>query len=385
MPDGLRIGIDLTALLPDATGVDVYLLNLVEQLGAVDCHNAYFVCINAEDRRRLAPLARPNVRLVPIAARPRPARLFAQQVVLPVWSALRSLDVLHSPSFICPLWSGHTRHVLTIHDMTSFSRPDQHIALRGSNVYRAAVRRSIRRADLVIVPSRHTQRTVYEHLPGLPRDHVHVVANGVGEPFRPVARKTCEDTARRLGLPKHYVLAVGTIEPRKNLGRVLSAYRRVAERDAIAEDLVLCGRLGWKYHDVLEQLRAPPLRGRVHQIGYVADADLPALYSQASAFLYPSLEEGFGFPPLEAMACGVPTISSDSSALDENLRGAAVLVDPTSSDDIAAALARVLADADLRRELSARGRERASQFRWSETATQTVALYETAASPAVER
>jgi alpha-1,3-rhamnosyl/mannosyltransferase len=149
----------------------------------------------------------------------------------------------------------------------------------------------------------------------------------------------------------------------------------------VAEHLVIVGRLGWQYDDLLARINASELRGRVHLAGYVAPADLPSVYQGARLFIYPSIEEGFGLPPLEAMACGVPTISSAQSALDENLRGAARLVDPLDIEGMVAAMKELLTDERERRRLQAAGFERAATYRWEATAQGTLQGYRKAATP----
>lgn len=372
----LRIAIDLSALLPEATGVDNYMLSLVEHLGRIDRTNRYRIVINHEDRARLADRVPDNFTLVPLSRRPHAARLLCQQVALPLHVRMHGVEVVHSPSFIMPLIRGRAAHVLSIHDMTSFTRPDDHIALRRSAPYRWAVQASIRRADLVLVPSRHTERMLRREISNDASIPIEVIPYGVGEEFEPGSIADAQRVTRRLGLPESYVLYVGTIEPRKNLGRLVEAYRRLIEQTDVAEDLVLVGRLGWQFETLLAQIQDPALRGRVHHVGYVAPADLPAIYRAATLFVYPSLEEGFGFPPLEAMACGVPTISSASSSLGENLSGAARLVDSEDAAAMAGAMRDLLADEQERSRLSALGRERAGEFTWEMTARRTLSAYE---------
>jgi glycosyltransferase involved in cell wall biosynthesis len=376
----LRILIETAALLPEATGVDVFILRLVQHLGRVDRTNRYWVVANAEDRDRLTPLLGPTMTLVPIARRNRAARLAVQQGAIPALVRRHAIDVVHSPSFIMPMVRGRAAHVLTVHDMTSFSRPEQHIALRGSAAYRAAVARSVRLSTTVSVPSAHVRDTVLEHLPDTPHRKVAVVPLGVEDRFRPVDTTCVDALRRRLALPAHYVLAVGTIEPRKNLARLVDAFgRRVEAAPHRDEHLVIAGRLGWRYDELLRRVDDPAVRTRVHLVGYVPDDDLPALYAGARAFAYPSLEEGFGFPPLEAMACATPVLAGRGSSLSENLDGAALLVDPLDVGAIAEGLAALLDDPHPQRWRRA-GLERAAAFRWEHTARAHLELYETAAT-----
>jgi glycosyltransferase involved in cell wall biosynthesis len=364
---GPRVGIDLTALLPHRTGVDVALLGLVRHLAELP-GQAYTVFVNAEDRRLLAGMLPEHVAVVPLALRPRPARLLFQQVLLPLAAAARRLDVVHSPSFIMPLWRGRARHILTIHDLTFFSLPDTHVALRRSAPFLRAVEASIRRADIVTVPTAAVAAALHARLPEVPAERVRVVGWGLDPSFRVLPAATVGATTARLGLPSRYVLFVGTVQPRKNLSTLVAAHRALVAAGDVAEDLVLAGPLGWGYDRVLAELARPELRGRVHQLGYVAQEDLPAVYAGATLLAYPSLDEGFGFPPLEAMACGVPVVASDIPALRETLADAALLVEPTDVVGLTAAIRRLAADAALRETYRARGLDRVRAFRWERTA-----------------
>lgn len=371
----LRIAIDLTALLPEATGVDNYLKNLVLSLGHIDRTNQYRIYVNCEDRHLFDGLLPENFAVLPLSLRPRPVRLLFQQVALPVAALTWNADVVHSPSFIMPFYRGSQRHVLTIYDMTFFSLPECHTALRRSFFYQRALVKSILRADLVTVPSQATRQQILEVVPDCPEGRLRVVVPGIGEEFRVFDPEVVQREVDRLRLPRRYILHVGTIEPRKNLLRLIEAYRRLIGQSSTETHLVLAGRLGWNYEDVLARLDAPELNGQVIMAGYVSKSDLPWFYAGASLFVYPSLQEGFGFPPLEAMACGVPTISSLSSALVENLSGAAELVRPDDVEGLAAAMTLLLGNQQLRTERRKEGLERASRFRWTETARQTLECY----------
>lgn len=371
----MRIAIDLTALLPHATGVDNYLTRLVTHLGRVDPDNDYTVFLNYEDRRRFAGLLPGNFTVVPACLRPRPWRLLFQQVALPALARGLGVDLLHSPSFLMPLYRGRQRHVLTVYDVTFFTHPDCHIPLRRSRLYQRALLQSVRSADLVTVPSRFTQQGILDLMPGMRPERIKVIAPGVGEEFRPRTADEVRAAIKRLGLPASYVLYVGTIEPRKNLPRLVESYRQLVAERGIVEHLVLAGRLGWDYDEVLSRIAAPALRERVHVVGYIDQNDLPWLYAGARLFVYPSLEEGFGFPPLEAMACGVPTISSRTSSLLENLQGAAELVDPADGRKLTEAMGRLLEDEGRRAGLREQAFSRVRQFRWEHTARQTLACY----------
>ncbi len=374
----MRIAIDVTALLPQMTGVDNYLRQLVLHLGKMDRRNQYLILHNYEDVAVFAGRLPENFTLWPISLRPRPIRLFSQQVGLPLAASAWKADIVHSPSFIMPMYRGRQRHVLTVHDMTSFSHPHCHIALRRSPLYRRVVLTSLRRANVVLVPSQATRQAVLKFLPELDPHRIHVTILGIGEEFNPCSAASVHNVVMRLSLPQPYILYVGTLEPRKNLPNLVESYRRLIEAGAVKEHLVLAGKLGWGYEALLKQVQVPALRGKVHVLGYVDQTDLPAVYTGARLFVYPSLQEGFGFPPLEAMACGVPVISTRSSSLAENLDGAADLVAPNDIAGLSAAIQRLLTDDLLWTKRREQGLEQASHYRWSQTARETINGYEAA-------
>lgn len=371
----MRVGIDLTALLSEPTGVDVALKGLVQGLAGIDHDTRYTVFVNYEDRHVFDGALGPNFTLAPLCLRPRTVRLGFQQVMLPVVAAGRRLDVLHSPSFIMPMIRGRQRHVLTIHDLTSFSLPEYHIPLRRSVLYRRAVVASMRRADVVTTPSAFVRDAVLRLVPDVDPARVAVVSWGIADTFQPRAAADVRRALAHLDLPERYVLFVGAIQPRKNLLVLLDAYRQLVAAGDVAEHLVLAGPLAWDYDRIVAATRVPELAGRVRVTGFVAPRDLPWLYAGARLFAYVSLEEGFGFPPLEAMACGVPTVASRTSALAENLAGAAELVPVDAPAVLAAAMRRVLTEAAWHEQLRVRGLERAARFRWADAAARMRACY----------
>jgi len=375
----VRVGIDVTALVSHGTGVDSYVRGLMKHLIRAGTDHRLTFFVNYEDRALLNGEVPDNVRMVAGSLRPRPVRLAFQQLALPAaWRRLE-LDVVHSPAFLMPVVRGRPRHLLTVYDMTFFSLPQVHTRLHRSAAFRYAVRTSIRRADQLIVPSESTRDDVTRCLPTLSRERVEVIPPGVSQHFRPRADDEVRAVRERFELPRDYVLHVGTIEPRKNLRGLIDAYDRLVAGGATAH-LVLAGRPGGDLEALKSVLASRGLSDRVHLLGYVARQDLPALYSAARVFVFPSIYEGFGFPPLEAMACGVPTIAARSSAVAENLGGAAELVAPWDTEALAEAMRRLLRDEDLRRRRRREGMERAASFSWQTTARKTLACYEEVAA-----
>jgi glycosyltransferase involved in cell wall biosynthesis len=311
-----------------------------------------------------------------LSRRPRIARWLFQQVALPAAASRLAVDVVHSPAFIIPFWRGDQRHLLTVYDLSAFMLPETHITIRRGRLYRRAVARSIRGADRVVVLADTVKADILALIPGADASRISVIPAGVGDEFRRIPASVVRSANESRGLTWPYILYVGTIEARKNLSLLVEAYRQLLDHSSLPEHLVLAGRPGLGYESIREVINAFGLERRIHLAGYVPQSDLPSLYAGASLFVFPSLQEGFGFPPLEAMACGVPTIATRTSSLAENLAGAAELVDPHDSGALAAAMGTLLRDETLRAERRAAGIARAARYRWETTAQEVRACYE---------
>jgi glycosyltransferase involved in cell wall biosynthesis len=371
----MKIVIDLTALLPWPRGVDTYLLQLVRHLGRVDLENDYTIFVNFEDRHRLDGQLSPNFHVRALCLRPRPIRFLFQQVILSTAAASADADVVHSPAFLAPYWQRTQQHMLTVHDMTFFSMPHVHSRLRRCKLFRYAVLESIRRAHLINVPSDSTRRDLLTQVRELPPDRVRITPFGIDSSFSPAPLDQVLRETRRLRLPERYILFLGHIEPRKNIELVIDAYRRLIADSLVSEHLVIAGRPTQGFNAIVGKLDSPALVGRVHLPGFIAQEDVAWVYRGARLFVYPSLYEGFGFPPLESMACGIPTICTESSALGENLRGAAELVAPDDATALAGAMRRLLLNKHLRDDRKRAGLERAASFRWERTAHDNLFCY----------
>jgi glycosyltransferase involved in cell wall biosynthesis len=232
---------------------------------------------------------------------------------------------------------------------------------------------SLRRAARVIAVSQFTKDTVLQHFPTL-EDKVRVVHSGLDHAFEE------RDTSNGHTGGRPYILFVGSIEPRKNLPRLIRAFEIAMAETGLKHDLVFCGPWGWRYQGVVAAWEGSPLRERIRHAGYVPANDLPALYAGADLLAYPSLQEGFGFPVLEAMASGTPVVTSNVAALPEIAGDAALMVPPTNTDAIAGAIASVLTNPDLAGDLVERGRRRARPFTWSRAAAETLSVYREAMS-----
>lgn len=278
--------------------------------------------------------------------------------------------VVHSPDFIPPLRLGW-RSVITVHDLGFLHFPDT--LTPASRRYYGQIRRAVREADHIIAVSRCT-RDDLQRLLGVDPARISVILEAADPSFCPVEPAAALAAARRrLGVDRPYLLFVGSFEPRKNLVTLLEAFALIRrERDVL---LALVGRRGWLYEPIFERLRALRLEPYVKIVEDIPHAALPPLYSAALALAFPSLYEGFGLPPLEAMACGCPVVASDRAALPEIIGDAGLLVPADDPTALAAALLRIISDERLRAELVQRGLARAGAFSWRRAALETLAVY----------
>jgi glycosyltransferase involved in cell wall biosynthesis len=263
--------------------------------------------------------------------------------------------------------------VLTVHDLIFRHLPEHHKRLNRWYL-RASLPLYCRRADRIIAVSEATRQDLIAAY-DLPPAKVRVIHEAAAPRFRPTSDAVQTGVRVRYGLPARYLLYVGTLEPRKNLTRLLRVWAPL-RRSGDVPPLVLIGARGWLIDDFFAALARSDVREDVILPGYIADADLPAVYGGATAFVFPSLYEGFGLPPLEAMACGTPVACSNTSSMPEVVGDAAVIFDPRDEGAMTEALRQLAADADLRAELRARGLRRAAEFSWARAAQETVALYQ---------
>ncbi len=299
-------------------------------------------------------------------------RLLADQIRLPAYANAQGAALLHYPANVGPLRRCGCPVVLTVHDCSFIENPAW-FRWERAQYYRYAVGRSACLAARIITVSRFAADSIRDWL-GLPEERVHVVYNGVRPLFSPRDAAAQAAVRAKYALPERFFLFVGTLEPRKNLERLLKAYFAVAKRD-VGEDLVIAGRLGWKQSFIKGVKKTGAQGVHVHVLGHVPDGDLPALYAAARAFVWPSLYEGFGLPVAEAMACGAAVLTSNTTALPEIAGDAGLLVDPGDESAIAAGLCRLSQDDGLVSALREKGPGQAARFTWESAARGTAAVY----------
>jgi glycosyltransferase involved in cell wall biosynthesis len=287
----------------------------------------------------------------------------------------------HGVDVVCTTYSGplglRCPLVVVVHDV-SFKRHPEWFSPRDRVVLNAGVGLTVRRAAAVITLSEFSRREIETFYP-MASGRIHVTPLAPAERFGPDEGND-EDARGRYGIRPPYVLAVGNLQPRKNLLRLIEAFGRLSARSRLRHDLVLVGKSEWQGSDIGASIARLALSARVKSIGYVSDDDLPAIYRGADLFVYPSLYEGFGLPVLEAMACGTPVVASKVSAIPETAGEAAWMVDPRSVDELAAAVEELCVNAEQRARWRLRGLERSRAFTWDRTARQTLELFQGVAS-----
>ncbi len=366
----MNVCLDIQPALAQRAGVGRYTRALVEHLGesrGADRLRLFYF----DFRRRGLNFATPG--LEQQAIHWCPGRLIQKSWKTLHWPSFDRLagraDVYHFPNFIIPPLT-YGRTVVTMHD-GSFLRYPAMAEAKNLAYLKTRIADTVRRADAIITNSRFSTREVVELLHADPAK-VFSIPLGVADHICPPDQTAVARLRRERGLARPYLLTVGTLEPRKNMAFLADVFEAMSAFDG---DLVIAGMRGWKYEPILERLRASPRAAAIHYLEYVNDNELPALYAGAELFMFPSIYEGFGFPPLEAMLCGVPVLASTAGSLPEVLGEAGRLIAEFDAERWAAEARRLLADSTVRRAMIAKGRAWAQRYTWRETARQTWEIY----------
>jgi glycosyltransferase involved in cell wall biosynthesis len=370
----MRIGIDGFPLVAPRTGIGHYTFELARALARMAPAD-YFELISPSPSISSLPEEPDsgwpaNLRAISPQAALLNRRWWA--IGLPLYLRRAKLDIFHGTNYEAPLWnSGRT--VVTIHDLSLLLHADKH----EERLARRARRRLplvARHASMIITATESVKREICEHL-GVNADRVAVTPYAPRRTLRTVDRAQATQIRRRLGVEDEFILFVGTIEPRKNLLALMRAFAEVLRHTTFKPQLVIAGRKGWLMEELDSFIERAGIGERLLLTGYVCEEELAALYSSCRMCVYPSLYEGFGLPPLEAMACGAPVITSNIDTIVETVGTAARLVSPTDAHALALAIIELLRDETERRRLSLAGTERAAQFTWERTAQLTLEVY----------
>ncbi len=370
----MRVCLNLAPALNSRAGLGRYTSALLRALLAADPQGDYAVFYNrSAECSPPDPFAGLPRYTTPLGTRPWRMRAALTHFGLPALDGwLPGVDVFHATDHLLPRLR-RVRSVFTLHDLIPLLLPEHHLPLNRWFL-QTMFPRFLAAAGAVIAVSECTRRDAVRLL-GVPAEKITVVPEGIEPHFRPVTDAAhLAEVRARYGLPERFVLIVCTIEPRKNHGLLLEAYRRLLDTHPDL-GLVVAGAKGWLYQTFFDKLTASGLGERVRVTGHVPEADLPALLTLASVFAFPSLYEGVGLPTLEAMACGTPVVAANTSSLPEAVGEAGILLPPDDARAWAEALARLLDDEAAHADYAARGRARAAQFTWESAARATLAVY----------
>ncbi|KPK99588.1 MAG: hypothetical protein AMJ91_07240 [candidate division Zixibacteria bacterium SM23_73_3] len=371
----MRIGIDARSVLKQRSGVGNYTFNLIQHLSRLDQKNRYvlFYSHHLDVKSAIPKIENPNFESKFFR--------FPNKLLNLLWGTVRvpkidwfvgDVDIYHSPNY-CLNILARGKSLMTIHDL-NFLAYKQFTIASGRWHYAFKIKNYAQKVDAVIADSESTRNEIMKYLK-IPEEKIHVIYLGCSQAYRPLPETVMMQKIRaKYKIKGDFILYVGTLEPRKNLKGLIQAYDQSRAKEDFL--LVLAGGKGWKYKHIFDLVKQLKLEERVIFCGYVPDSDLPALYNGASLFVYPSFYEGFGLPPLEAMACGTPVIVSHTTSLPEVVGDAGIYVDPFDIEQISYSIDTVLSDSKLCNTLRKKGLERAKLFSWEKTARETKELYQ---------
>src|SRR5579863_4514239 len=373
----MRIAIDYTAAIRQSAGVGNYVRRLVDAMLAQDASNQYTLLTSGRPtRERPFPQAQ-NVQGRSIIIPDRYLNIIWYRWRLPLYATFFSgqVDIYHGPDFALPPLNGKLRKVVTVHDLSFLEHPEYAVPSLAAYL-KKIVPEAVAAADVVASVSQTTSQSLIKHFK-TPTEKIVVVPNGVAPYYRRITDPVLLGATRhKFGLKHPLVLGVGTMEPRKNHLGLIKAFAQAQKKKKGPAMLALAGGKGWLYEETKQAVADLKLEHKVRFLGHISDLELVTLYSMADVFAFPSFSEGFGIPPLEAMACGTPIITSNTSSLPEVVGDAALLVDPHNIIELGHAITRLLEDEQLREELRQKGYQRAQHYSWSASASKMLSIYQ---------
>jgi anaerobic magnesium-protoporphyrin IX monomethyl ester cyclase len=369
----MQIGINVSKACDVHTGVGRYTYNLRKSIlkanGRYDCH---FYAPDRVDNTNGTDLEGTHLEKPTLIKQNNTLRILWEQIMLPIYSRKDRIDLFHYTDHALSLFQRARPTIITVHDIAyvRFSN----MLNKSRQIYKKGILRiSINTADIIVADSSSTKRDIIEYY-GIKEEKIKVVHLGVESRFRPISN--VEEYRLKNKLPSKMILNVGTLEPRKNVITLIKAFKKLREKGFEDYKLVVAGDKGWLYKQIFKAAGHSCLEQEILFLGVVRDQDLPMLYNCADIFVYPSLYEGFGLPPLEAMACGIPVITSNTSSLPEVIGDAGIMVDPTDVNSLCESMCLLLKDKELWKRMSNAGRERSKLFSWEKAAKEILEIYD---------
>jgi len=365
----MKVGLTGEALTAVGVGINTYTYNLVKEL--IKLYKDIYLIEYSPD----------NVfNNIPKIIVPNPFQKFSRIYLWHPYLALKlnfneyPLDIVHSLNQGPGIFKlKKQRYIITVHDLLPIVFPRVR-PLKVVLVYKFLIPRALKTADAIIAVSYNTKRDIIKYFK-IPEEKIRVIYNGVNENYKPLSEKEVEKIHQKYDINYPFILYVGRLAFHKNIPTLLKAFYKLKKYN-LPHKLIIIGKKDWKYKDIFDLVDRLNLHKDVIFLGYVPNEDLPALYNAADLFVYPSLYEGFGLPPLEAMACGTPVVTSNTSSLPEVVGDAGIMVEPYDVDGFAKAMYEILTNDGLREELRKKGLKRAKLFNWRKTAEETLEVYE---------
>lgn len=370
----MRIGFDIRCLMEkNYSGISEYTYNLLQHLLKIDHENQYILFYNSSKQPNVPEFNFPNVSFKEYKY---PNKLFNLSLrflkIAEIDKMIGGVDVFIVPNFLFLNLSKHCRKILIVHDLSFEIYPEFFTFKKRLWHDLIGPKQLCEQADTVVAISENTKNDIIKIFEINP-EKIKVIYPGVAEKFfEPITDEQKNYVKEKYNLPGKYIFYLGNLEPRKNVETLLKAFEKLQDKNI---HLVLAGSKAWKYKNINTLYNNSTAKNRINFLGYVSAEDKPALYSLAQAFIYPSIYEGFGLPPLEAAACGTPVISSFNSSIVEAVGDSGLLIDPNNYNELAQVIDSLLADQKLKATLSQKGRRNAENFKWDKTSTQILNLF----------
>jgi glycosyltransferase involved in cell wall biosynthesis len=369
--EGIRVGINASKYFGVNTGVGRYTSNLCNSISKSKDGNNYYFYLPGRSRTCWNDMNGAQPGKQGMSSQNNTLRILWEQILLPIKIRKDMLDLFHYTDHAMSLIQRRHPVVITVHDIAYIRFP--YLLNKSRQVYKKYILNlSVKKADIIIADSHSTKHDIIEFFK-VDEKKIKVIHLGVENRFRPI--NNVERYRTRNNLPTKIILNIGTLEPRKNVVTLIKAFKRLREKGHEDYILAIAGEKGWLYKRIFEEIKNSGMEQSIRLLGVVRDEELPLLYNCADLFVYPSLYEGFGLPPLEAMACGVPIITSNTSSLPEVVGNAGIMVDPNDIESLSDEMYKVLNDKELKHRMRRDGLKRAKMFTWEKTVNNVIEIY----------